>query len=415
MQAGPLIDGDRMKADFDALSKIGSTGDGGVHRPTFSEAHLQARSWFLDTATRSGLETRVDPAGNHSAVLAMPGATRTLLVGSHLDSVPKGGRFDGGLGVVAALEVLRNVRDAQVELPVSLEAIDFTDEEGTFVARLGSAALTGSLAAANFEDPRGGRDKLLAGLERAGLSEAGILAARRDPAELAGYLEMHIEQGPRLATSHTDIGIVTGIVGIASYQVMFHGEANHAGTTPMPDRCDAGLGASAFVVAAHHLVRNRYPDSVVNFGRAEFNSGAYNIIPDHALLHLQFRSPDHSTFVRLDEELRTEAHRAARQFGLRVELRAGPKWNPVEMNQQVQSAFQHAADSLDLSHQRMPSGGGHDADKLVQVTRAGMIFIPSPNGISHDPREYSEWRDCENGANVLLRAAVDLARNSKMR
>jgi N-carbamoyl-L-amino-acid hydrolase len=412
MQEGLFIDGDRMKADFDALSRIGSTGDGGVHRPTFSDAHLQARRWFLEVAAQSGFETRVDPAGNHSAVLTMPAATRTLLIGSHLDSVPKGGRFDGALGVVAALEVLRSVQDAQLELPVSLEAIDLTDEEGTLVGRLGSAALAGTLRPQDLENPRCGRENLKTALQRAGLSEAGLLSARRDPAQLAGYLEMHIEQGPRLARNGKDIGIVTGIVGIASYQVMFHGEANHAGTTPMQARCDAGLGASSFVVAAHQLVRNRYPDSVVNFGRAEFDSGAYNIIPAHALLHFQFRSPDESNFVRLDAELRAEAEKAARQFGLRVELHPGPKWNPVKMTPEVQAAFEQAADSLDLSHERMHSGGGHDADKLVRVTRAGMIFIPSPNSVSHDPREYSEWKDCENGANVLLRAAVEVANSS---
>lgn len=410
MQPTLRIDGDRMQADFDALSKIGGTGDGGMHRPTFSEAHLEARAWFRETSAQAGLAVRVDAAGNHSAVLETPGASRSLLIGSHLDSVPKGGRFDGGLGVVAALEVLRSLKDAQVELPISMEAIDFTDEEGTLVGRLGSAAFTGSLDAAALENPRGGRENLLAGLQRAGLSEAGLLNARRNPAGLAGYLEMHIEQGPRLAKSGTDIGVVTGIVGIASYEIVFQGAANHAGTTPMQDRNDAGLGASSFVVAAHQLVRNKYPDSVVNFGRGEFHSGAYNIIPDRAVLHMQFRSPDESTFVRLDEDLRSEARRVAEQCGLRWEMHPGPRWQPVKMSPGWLPVLEKAAASLQLSHQRMPSGGGHDADKLVQVTQAGMIFIPSPNGVSHDPREHSDWRDCVNGANVLLRAAVEIAR-----
>ena len=164
MNAPLRIDSDRMKADFDALSEIGNTGDGGVHRPTFSDSHLEARTWFLDGARRDGFETVVDSAGNHSARLEMPGATRTLLLGSHLDSVPNGGRFDGGLGVVAAVEALRAVRAAGLTLPVRLEAIDFTDEEGTLVGMLGSSAMAGTLEPQHLKTPRGGRDNLLAGL-----------------------------------------------------------------------------------------------------------------------------------------------------------------------------------------------------------------------------------------------------------
>src|SRR2546423_6465736 len=177
-----LVDGERMREDFDALAAIGATPGGGVDRPSLGEAHLAAREWFLGRAAAAGLETRVDSAGNHSAILRAP--SPTLLLGSHLDSVPSGGRYDGALGVVAALHVLLAVREAGVRLPVTLEAVDFTDEEGTLVGLLGSEALSGKLTAESLRAPRGGRDALVAGLARAGLREDELSFARRDPTTL---------------------------------------------------------------------------------------------------------------------------------------------------------------------------------------------------------------------------------------
>ena len=189
------VDADRLEADFDALAAIGATADGGLDRETFSEAHLRARAWFLERAAAAGLETKVDGAANHSAVLpARDPAARTLLLGSHLDSVRRGGRFDGALGVVCALEVLRAVHEAGLELPVSLEAIDFTDEEGSLIGTFGSLALAGRLTRADLATPRCGVELLDSELARLGLTEEGILSASRDPASLAGYLELHVEQ-----------------------------------------------------------------------------------------------------------------------------------------------------------------------------------------------------------------------------
>ncbi len=178
----------------------------------------------------------MDAAGNHSALLKSghEGAP-TLILGSHLDSVPNGGKYDGALGVLAALESLRVIKENHLKLAVNLEAIDFTDEEGTLVGLMGSAALAGSLDREVIEKPRGGRENFLVGLKRAGLIEADLIKARRDPHSLAGYLELHIEQGPKLSKNGIDIGIVTGIVGICSYRISFLGQADHAGTTPMQD------------------------------------------------------------------------------------------------------------------------------------------------------------------------------------
>lgn len=463
-----LINPERLQADFDALSAIGATSDAegnqGVDRPALSAAHLEARAWFLARAAQAGLETRVDAAGNHSAILRaglglQPGVQRsvqlnaptgvpsnattglplnvatplpphasrhtptrphlssppppphtpTLLLGSHLDSVPNGGRFDGALGVLAALEALRTIQEAGLRLPVDLEAIDFTDEEGTLVGELGSGALAGSLTAEALQQPRGGRQRLEDGLARAGLDERRLLTARRDPASLAGYLELHIEQGPRLAQAAIAIGVVSGIVGISSYRMTWRGQANHAGTTPMEARRDAGLGAATFALTARELVLRDFAGCAINFGQMRFEPGAYNIIPGLAELALEFRAPEAKQLGELEDALLTLAGLVARQQGLGLDLAPQGGCAAAPMSVRAQAAIGAAADSLALTHISLPSGAGHDAQALAPVTPAGMIFIPSREGISHSPREFSDWQACVDGANVLLLAALKMA------
>jgi N-carbamoyl-L-amino-acid hydrolase len=405
----PTVDRDRLAADFEALAAIGATPEGGVARPTFGDAHFAARAWFLERAGAAGLETHVDPAGNHSAVLRSRAAgAPTLLLGSHLDSVPDGGRFDGALGVVAALEVLRSVQDAGLELAVTLEVIDFTDEEGTLVGLFGSWAVAGALEPGTLQAPRGGREALVDGLARAGLEEARLADARRDPASLAGYLELHIEQGPVLEREGVDIGVVTGIVGSRSFRITFSGASGHAGTTPMEARRDAGVAASAFVVAVRDAVVRGYPGCVATVGSLAFEPGAFNVIPGRARLALEFRSLDSAQLDALEAELLA----LAGSQGVEVEIEPVGHWEPTPLDATVQQAIRSAAEALGLSTRELPSGAGHDAQALATVTRSGMLFVPSQAGISHAPTEYTAWDDCVNGANVLLGAALALARDA---
>ncbi|MBI3361545.1 MAG: Zn-dependent hydrolase [Chloroflexi bacterium] len=403
------ITGDRFKRDFDALAEVGSTGDGGVNRPALSEAHVAARRWFRERVEADGLEFHADGAGNHSAILRCGKAgAKTLLLGSHLDSVPRGGRFDGALGVTSALEVLRAVRDAAVSLPVDLEAIDFTDEEGTLCELLGSRALVGAIDAEHLKTPRGGRAELEEGMARAGLTDDGVLSAKRDPATLAGYLELHIEQGPRLISAGATIGVVTGIVGIRSFRLTFGGRADHAGTTPMDVRADASLGASGFVLAARELVMRGFPNCVVNVGQMRLEPGAFNIVPAQAVLALEFRSPEIGELERLQSALLDRARAAADRFGLTLTAEPLGRVAPTRMHDDVRAAITSAAERLVLRHLAFHSGAGHDAMMLARITRAGMFFVPSIGGASHSPREFTEWEDCVRGANVLLNSAVGL-------
>jgi N-carbamoyl-L-amino-acid hydrolase len=332
-----------------------------------------------------------------------------VLLGSHLDSVPQGGRYDGALGVLCALEVLRAVKDAEILLPVSLEAIDFTDEEGTLVGTLGSWAIAGALTPDRLASPRCGRDRFLSELARTGLSEAGLRDARRAPESLSAYLELHVEQGPVLERHGIDIGIVTGIRGNASFEVTLVGEARHAGTTPLEARRDAGRGAAMVTTAVWDVVAEELPGCVANVGHIELEPGAFNVVPGRARVRLECRSVDADELERLSAAILDRVRSVAAACSLQFEVDRVGHWAPAATDAEVRQAIQRAADALGLSFMEMPSGAGHDAQVLAAVAPSGMVFVPSVDGISHEPSEHTHWRDCVNGANVLLGATLELA------
>ena len=404
------INPNRMLDSFNQLALIGATGDGGVNRTTFSEAHLAARKWFREQIEASGFEFRTDGAGNHSAFLSCGKADApTLLFGSHLDSVPKGGRFDGALGVMVAFEALRTVKENGINLKLNLEAIDFTDEEGTHLSLFGSSALSGHLHPEDFQKPYSGRENFTAGLARAGLTEEGLLQAKRPKEMVAGYLELHIEQGKRLERAGIDIGVVSAIVGYGSYRMSYVGRADHAGSTAMEDRLDAGQGVAAFILAVREIVMQSFPNCVANVGKLEFAPGASNIVPARADFLLEFRSPDADQLLKLDAALLQLAKQKAEQFGLQLIAEPLGKHVPNLMSAEIQQAFQRSCEGLGLSSTVLASGAIHDAQSLVDVCPIGMIFVPSVDGASHAPREFTNWKDCVNGANVLLQTVLQLA------
>lgn len=403
------INQERLLEDFNKLAQIGATEQGGVCRPAFSDAHLAARAWFCERAKEAGLEVKVDGAGNHSAILRQSGASKTLLIGSHLDSVPNGGRYDGTLGVISALEILRTLKENDVELPVNLEAIDFSDEESSLVNFLGSRALAGILKPEVLHSSPDSRTALLEGLQRAGIREEGLLICGRDPDSFAGYLEFHVEQGPILERARKEIGIVTGIVGIASFCISFFGKADHSGTTPMEARADAGLGANSFALIAWDIVMEKFPDCVANVGNMEFKPGVFNVVPEQVDVSLEIRAMDSKKLNLLKSVLLDQAKSDAKRFGLEIEVHAVGEIEPATMASSAQAAIESSAEELGLGHMPIHSGAGHDAQILAGFTPTGMIFVPSVGGHSHSPREFTLWDDCINGANVLLGAALRMA------
>lgn len=404
------INPDRLLADLTDLARIGATAEGGVHRPALSDADLAARAWLRDRAEAAGLTVRADGAGNLSAILpADDPAAPSVLCGSHLDSVPYGGRFDGSLGVVAALETLRTVKEAGLGLPVTLEAVSFTDEEGTWSGLFGSRALAGQLHAEDFEQPRGGREAFEARLAAAGLTRESVLAARRDPAAIRAWAEVHIEQGTRLEEAGVPIGVVTGIVGIASYWLTFIGRADHAGTTPLDRRLDALRGVVEFVRQSRELVAKRFPHGVMNCGAVETRPGAFNIVPERARLALEFRHHDAARLEAMREALLSLALHVVEVEGLQVEVEQVGLHPPASLHRDVVGAVERACEALNLPSVRLPSYAGHDTQVMAGITRAGMFFVPSVGGASHSPRELTREEDCVNAGNVLLHAVLGLA------
>jgi N-carbamoyl-L-amino-acid hydrolase len=405
------IDEKRFRRDFDELSEFGKTSHGEVNRPALSPAHLAARSWLRKKIEQVGLEFRQDGAGNHSAFLACgPLTAPSMLIGSHLDSVPTGGKYDGALGVLAGLEVLRCLQQAEVRLPVNLELFDFTDEEGSLVSFFGSFAFAGLLEPQDLSNPRGGRQALLDGLRRAGLRQEDIFSARRDPKTLAGYLELHIEQGPELQRSHHQIGVVTDIAGISFYKLIFKGHPDHAGTIPMDERLDAGLGASALTLSLREILLKQFPDCYANIGDVRYEPGAFNIVPEKAILSLEFRSTSQTQFENLKTAILERARQEARRYALGLDIEFLGERHPVEMSLIARQVIGQAAWRLDLRTKDLVSKAGHDAQALAALCPTGMIFVPSVRGVSHSPDEFTEWQDCVNGANVLLQAVILLAK-----
>jgi N-carbamoyl-L-amino-acid hydrolase len=403
------INARRLLDDLEALGQIGRSPQGGVSRPAMSPADVEGRAWFRARIEAAGLEFRTDGAANLSAVLvADDPAAATLLTGSHLDTVPNGGRYDGALGVLAALEVLRTIRQAGLSLPVHLEAISFTDEEGELQGLLGSQALAGTLTVRDLDRPRGGSDKLAAGMRRLGVTRQGMLAARRDPEGLLAFVELHVEQGPRLEAEGIDIGVVTAIVGIRSYWLRFLGQAAHAGTTPMDARADAMWGAAAFVQRARDLVTARFSPGVVNCGQIQVYPGAFNIVPAEAHLALELRHGSEAHLDDMEAAMFDLAEGLAQAHGLTLERELVARCVAAPLDEGVVQAIERAASRLGLSHKRLISFAGHDTQAMSAIAPSAMLFVPSLGGTSHNPREFTRPQDIVNGANSLLHTLLEM-------
>lgn len=406
------INADRLRKDFEELAGIGATLGGGVSRLALSNEDLEARAWFANRLDEAGLIVRDDDAGNLSGVLMCgPDDARVLILGSHLDTVPNAGLYDGSIGVLAALECVRTIKECGIHLPLHLEVINFTDEEGCWHSLFGSKALTGMLkpaALAVSED--GDIGAFRAALFRAGIRPADVHKAARDMNKIAGYLELHIEQGCKLDKQGLPVGIVSAIVGRTTHQLTFYGEAGHSGTTENENRRDALYGASLFINRAHQMIREKQPDGVFNCGNIIVKPGSFNIIPQSAALIIETRHPDEQTLSAMESSLIRLAHECAQQHKLTVGIRRIVHMPAASMAAEAVEAIESACEQVKAAQcMQLVSYSGHDAQILSQFTRTGMILVPSVSGISHHPKEFTNWDDIVTGANVLLHAALNMA------
>lgn len=410
----------RLRSDIEALARFGSSPSGGVTRPAWSPAHEEARAWLLGRMGEAGLATWVDPAGNTfgttpsapaSGAASGPPPYLGVLTGSHIDSVPDGGSLDGALGVLAGLECLRTMRESGLRLTHPVTVVAWSDEEGRYGSLFGSKAFTGKLDSAQLPTLRAADgERLVDAMARAGFNAPEAPRAARDAKSLVAYVELHIEQGPHLEAFGIPIGVVTGIVGIRRNRIIFVGEPDHAGTTPMDRRKDSFLAAAEYALKARELVVKRGSGrSVTNFGVVEVKPGVANIVPARSSLLQEMRELDATILDRLERRCLSLARRVAKRRGLSVEVLPVARNEPAQCAPRVQAAIEAACRALGLASQRMPSGAGHDAQNLATITEAGMIFIPSKGGRSHRPDEASDWEDIERGASVLLHTLLTLA------
>ncbi len=414
----------RFLSTIDEMARIGLLPDeagGGRDRRPFSAADRAARRYFREAAEAGGLRVRLDQAANLSARLEYDDEDApTLLIGSHLDTVPHGGAYDGALGVLAGLEVALTLQESGVRLPFHVEVVNFTDEEGRFGYFFGSRALTGvhteaSIAAfLDAADEAEEFDDLPAMWAQVPgqLDPEAVLAARRPGDSLAGYLELHIEQGPRLEAANVPIGVVSAIFGRRAWYLTFLGRADHAGTTPMGLRADALVAAARFIAAAPERVAADFPEAVVTCGNVEVKPGVANVTPREVTVWVEFRAGTEAELDGIDEALRRLAEEVAAGPGLAAQVDARSSSHPTPMDSGMQSLIQQAADSLGYATHSLPSGAGHDAQMLAAITPTGMLFVPSKDGRSHSPAEYTPPEDLVAGANVLLHAVLALAQPS---
>lgn len=399
---------ERLKEEIESLGHIGRDPKGGISRPSFSKADLEARAWLKEKIKAAGLSLREDGAGNIFG--RIDGKGKTIMVGSHTDTVINGGMFDGSVGVLSALECLRRIKEEGKPLSKPLEMASFTDEEGNLVGDfLGSRAFVGQLKKEDLEKglTQFGTPfvKILKGTD---FTIESIMEAHKQSPEVEAFLEIHIEQGPVLETENKPIGIVDCIAGKHYRWCSFLGRASHAGTTPLELRQDAFLGLADFTLRSTQHVATEFYGNMVTIGRVGVKPGAFNIVPAQADFSFEFRSPSKETLAQLETSLFAIADNVASARGLQFTSKLVDKTDPVIIPQRIINIIKEECEKLGYPYTTLASGAGHDGQILASVAEPGMIFIPCLDGISHSPQEMIEWEDLEKGANLLLQVILRL-------
>jgi len=400
------VDALRLARRLGDLSRFGANPQGGVSRVAFSAADVEGRAFAMDMMRSAGLEVRIDPAGNilggrAGLELGLP----PILFGSHIDSVPEGGNYDGDVGSMSAIEVAEVLREQGYRNRHPLEVAIWCDEESGLT---GSRGFVGDLSADEVGKPARNGTVLAENIRRIGGDPARLADARHERGSVAAYLELHIEQGGTLDAAGVPIGVVEGIVGIHHYESTVRGFANHAGTTPMDHRQNALLATSEIVLAVDRIVRAEPGRQVGMVGRLVVRPGAPNVIPGQVDFTVELRDLRTETIERLWSRIEPEARAIAQRQGCTFEYVLRPPDRPALTDPRLRVLLASVADELGLRHLDLPSGAGHDAQELARIAPMGMIFIPSVGGISHSPKELSRSEDVARGANVLLQAVLRL-------
>ena len=409
-QSPMRVNGKRIMDHIFALAEFGKNPQGGVSRMAYSDADKQGREYVLGLMRAAKLDVTIDAAGNLIGRRAgSANGLAPLLIGSHIDSVPEGGNYDGVVGSMGAIEVAQTLAENNVTTRHPLEVVIFQNEEGGLI---GSRAMDGQLTEKELDLVSRSGKTIRDGIKFIGGDPAKLADVRRRKGDIAGYLELHIEQGGILDSEKINIGVVEGIVGINWWDVTIEGFANHAGTTPMNKRHDALLTAGMFIQAVNRVVTSMPGLQVGTVGRiSAVLPGAPNVIPGKVVLSLELRDLDAAKIKVMFEKIKSEAQKIATETGTKFDFKEINVNIPAPTDPKIRSLISDAARDLGLTTKQMPSGAGHDAQDMARLGPVGMIFIPSVGGISHSPREFSHPEDIANGANVLLHTWLKLDRS----
>jgi N-carbamoyl-L-amino-acid hydrolase len=402
----------RLRAHLEELSVFGRPAGGtfadGVSRVAYSDADVAGRAYVRRLMESAGLKPRIDPAGNIFARRAGTDASLApVLFGSHIDSVPNGGNFDGDLGSLAAVEAVQTLEEARVTTRRPLEIVVWANEEGVAYNNglAGSRAAAGHLVPGELDTVWNGV-KMSDAIRKIGGAPEQIADARIAKGAYQCYIELHIEQGGTLDEAGIPVGVVDGIVAIDRYDVEIRGFANHAGTTPMPQRHDALLAASHLTIAVNEIVRRDPGRQVGTVGQLNVTPNAPNVVPGMVRLTVELRDLSSQKIAKLGEEIRSRAQQIAAQTGTEIAMHPQAHHDEALATPDVQRTIEAAATRRGLKFRHLPSGAGHDAQMMATLGPMGMIFIPSVGGISHSPKELSRWEDCARGADVLLHSVL---------
>jgi N-carbamoyl-L-amino-acid hydrolase len=400
------VDGARLLRRLNELAEFGKNPQGGVSRVAYSAADLEARDYVLGLMTDAQLDPAIDAAGNIiGRRTGSESGLPPLMFGSHIDSVPEGGNYDGPLGSLGAIEVAQTLAEQGRVTRHPLEVIVFQNEEG---GKTGSRVMSGELEERELDLVTHSGKTIGEGIAFIGGDPTRLESARRRPADVAAFVELHVEQGAILEHEAIDIGVVEGIVGIQRWNVTVEGVANHAGTTPMDIRQDALLAAARFIDAVNRVVRSIPGRQVGTVGMISASPGAPNVVPGRVAASLEIRDLAMDKIEQVYQQIRAEADRIGRDTGTAFGLDEFYVSGAAPTDARLQGMVQQSAAELGLSALRMPSGAGHDAQSVAKFAPAGMIFVPSVGGISHSPQEFTRPEDVVNGVNVLLHTLLKM-------
>jgi N-carbamoyl-L-amino-acid hydrolase len=394
------VNGKRLSERLSKLAEFGKNPQGGVSRVAYSDFDRQGREYVMGLMRTAKLETSIDAAGN---IIGRRAGTQPnlppLLTGSHIDTVPEGGNYDGCMGSISAIEVAQTLTDNKVTTRHPLEFIIFQNEEGGL---FGSHALIGDLKESDLDLVSLSGKTIRDGITFIGGNPSKLASVKRKPGDIAAYLEYHIEQGPVLDADKINIGVVEGIVGVNRWDVTIEGFANHAGATPMNRRKDALLTAARFIEMVNRVVTGVPGLQVGTVGRINALPGAVNVIAGKVNLSLDLRDLEASKIEMLYQKIYAEAQQIAKINGTTFQFKETDKQVPALTDPRIRQFIVEAAKEFGLTTKSVRSGAGHDAQAVARIAPIGMIFIPSVGGISHSPQEYSHPDDITNGANVHL-------------